>query len=151
MKREFLQNLKVGDQSLPKEVIDTIMEENGKDAEAARVWQEKYNQAQEQHRQELAQMAFSSALDRAILQEKGRSTKAITALLDMEALQSSEDQQAAIMQALQALKQDCGYLFEQPQTPPPYARGTGSQMGKQTDSPTTLAGALRERFEKNRN
>ena len=35
MKREFLQDLKVGDQSLPKEVIDAIMAENGRDIEAA--------------------------------------------------------------------------------------------------------------------
>lgn len=33
MKREFLQNLKVGDQALPKEVIDAIMAENGRDIE----------------------------------------------------------------------------------------------------------------------
>ena len=31
MKREFLQNLKVGDQALPKEIIDAIMDENGKE------------------------------------------------------------------------------------------------------------------------
>ena len=36
MKREFLQNLKVGDQSLSKEVIDAIMAENGRDVEAAK-------------------------------------------------------------------------------------------------------------------
>lgn len=36
MKREFLQNFKVGDQPLPKEIIDAIMEENGKDIENAR-------------------------------------------------------------------------------------------------------------------
>lgn len=36
MKREFLQNLKVNDQSLPKEVIDAIMAENGRDIEAAK-------------------------------------------------------------------------------------------------------------------
>lgn len=36
MKREFLQNLKVGDSPLPKEVIDAIMDENGKDIEAAK-------------------------------------------------------------------------------------------------------------------
>ena len=36
MKREFLQNLKVGDQPLSKEVIDTIMAENGRDIEAAK-------------------------------------------------------------------------------------------------------------------
>lgn len=31
MKREFLQNFKVGEEPLPKEVIDAIMEENGRD------------------------------------------------------------------------------------------------------------------------
>ena len=34
MQREFLQNLKVGDAPLPKEVIDAIMAENGRDIEA---------------------------------------------------------------------------------------------------------------------
>lgn len=36
MHREFLKNLKVGDQPLPKEVIDAIMAENGRDIEAAK-------------------------------------------------------------------------------------------------------------------
>ncbi len=36
MNREFLQNFKVADQPLPKEVIDAIMEENGRDIEAAK-------------------------------------------------------------------------------------------------------------------
>lgn len=36
MKREFLQNFKVGDEPLPKEIIDAIMEENGHDIENAK-------------------------------------------------------------------------------------------------------------------
>ena len=36
MKREFLLNFKVGDQPLPKEIIDPIMAENGRDIEAAK-------------------------------------------------------------------------------------------------------------------
>ena len=36
MKREFLQNLKVGEEALPKEAIDAIMDENGKDIERAK-------------------------------------------------------------------------------------------------------------------
>lgn len=36
MKREFLQNFKVGDQPLSKEIIDEIMAENGRDIEAAK-------------------------------------------------------------------------------------------------------------------
>ena len=33
MKREFLQNFRVGDQPLAKEIIDAIMAENGRDIE----------------------------------------------------------------------------------------------------------------------
>lgn len=36
MKREFLENLKIGDQALGKELIDTIMAENGRDIESAK-------------------------------------------------------------------------------------------------------------------
>ena len=36
MKREFLQNLKIGDQALTAEIIGTIMAENGRDIEAAK-------------------------------------------------------------------------------------------------------------------
>lgn len=150
MKREFLQNLKVGDQSLPKEVIDAIMEENGRDIQNAKTWQEKYNQAVAQHQKEVADISFGGALNLAILQAKGRNAKAITALLDVEALRKSENQQAAIEQALENLKEENSYLFEAAQTPPLYARGTGSQTGTEERAPATLAGALRERFEKER-
>lgn len=150
MKREFLQNLKVGDQSLPKEIIDAIMEENGKDAQGARAWQEKYNQAVSAHQQEIAEITFRSELDLAILQAKGRSPKAITALLDLEALSKSENRQSDVEKALESLKQDNGYLFESDPTPPPYARGTGAFTGTENKAPATLAGALKERFEKER-
>lgn len=36
MNREFLQNFKVGDTPLPKEVVDAIMAENGRDIEEAK-------------------------------------------------------------------------------------------------------------------
>ena len=36
MKREFLQNFKVGDQPLTKEIVDAIMAENGRDIEEAK-------------------------------------------------------------------------------------------------------------------
>ena len=70
MKREFLQNLKVGEASLPKEVIDAIMAENGRDIENAKqagnTWEEKYNQALKAHRQELDTMRFQAALEEAL-------------------------------------------------------------------------------------
>ena len=36
MRREFLKNFQVNGQPLPKELIDAIMEENGRDIEAAK-------------------------------------------------------------------------------------------------------------------
>ncbi len=148
MKREFLQNLRVGDQPLPKEVIDAIMEENGRDIQAFKHWQEKYNQAEVRHQKELAELAFSGVLNQAIAQAGGRNAKAITALLDVKALRESENQQAAVEEALEVLKKNDSYLFTQTEIPPPYARGTGAQNCAQANGPATLAGALREKYER---
>ena len=174
MKREFLQEFRVGEAPLPKEVIDAIMAENGRDIqkvkgayadyedikaalsglqkdqsfeETARVWEEKYNQAVMDHKAELAQLTFQRALDEGIAKARGRNAKAITALLDVDTLKESENQQQAIEAALTALKQESRYLFDG-DVPPPYARGTGAYSGAQEKHPTTLAGALREKFER---
>ena len=174
MKREFLQSFSVGENPLPKEVIDAIMAENGRDIqkvkanfadyenikeelsklqkdqsfeEAAKAWEEKYNRALEDHKKELAQMVFDRTVHEGIVKSKGRNAKAIMALLDMEALQASENQTDAVAEALDNLKKDCRYLFEG-DVPPPYARGTGAYQGTQEKHPTTLAGALREKFER---
>ena len=174
MKREFLQSFSVGDAPLPKEVIDAIMAENGRDIqkvkanfadyedikgqlaklqqdqsfeEAAKAWEEKYTKAVEDHKAELTRLRFQKALDEGIAKAKGRNAKAITALLDVDTLKESEDQQQAIEAALAALKQESRYLFDG-DVPPPYARGTGAYSGAQEKHPTTLAGALREKFER---
>ena len=178
MKREFLLGFRVGQQCLPKEVIDAIMAENGRDiqkvksnfadyeevkaelsrlqqaaeensghAEAAAAWEEKYNRAVEEHKQQLAQMAFEKTLGEGIAKARGRNARAITALLDVDALKASENQAQAIEAALETLKKDSRYLFDG-EVPPPYARGTGAFGGQQETHPTTLAGALREKFER---
>ncbi len=169
MKREFLQGLKVGETPLPKEIIDAIMAENGRDIEgvkaryadyeelkqqlaqaetaAAKGWEERFNQQVDTHRREMSDLIFSHNLEKAILSAKGRNTKAITALLDVDALKTSENQTADLEEALQQLKQDCSYLF-QSETPPPYARGTGAIVPETHKSPATLAGALLEKFER---
>ena len=96
----------------------------------------------------LQERDFSAALEGAIAKAKGRNTKAILALLDRETLKSSQDREKDISAALEALKKTDAYLFEDPHTPPPYARGTGAYNGPQDKHPTTLAGALREKFER---
>ena len=177
MKREFLLGLQT-EQPLSKEVIDAIMAENGRDIQKVRTafadydelkqscqalqqqlltvqtqqadaaaWEEKYNQAVADHESALAQLRFDHCLDRAIEKAGGRSGIAIRALLDMDALRESEDQPHAIEAALETLKGSSAYLFET-ETPPPYAWGTGVWQGTHSPAPTTLAGALRERFER---
>ncbi len=182
MKREFLLNLKVGEEALPKEVIDAIMEENGRDIRTAKEnaakpysdyedikaerdrlkaqqsdglvdgknaqqWKEAHDNAVSTHKKELAGITFQHTLDSAIAKAKGRNAKAITAMLDVDALRDSEDQQAAINAALEDLKKESGYLFEEEGTPPPYAPGTGGS-GIPAGSANTLAGAIREKFNK---
>lgn len=116
--------------------------------QAAKDWEVKFNQAQLQHQQELSQLRFDHQLQLAIDRAKGRNAKAIAALLDVEDLKNSKDPQQAISQALEQLKTDSAYLFEAAQIPPPYAKGTGSQTGTQVNTPVTLAGAIKEKYER---
>ena len=150
MKREFLQSLRVAEQPLSKEVIDAIMEQNGLDIQAAKqagsAWEEKYNQAVQQHSRQLQQLKLESQLSQAVAKAGGRSVKAISAMLDMEAITKSDDVPAALEAALGELKKESDWLFAAP-TPPPYARFTGTG-GQTENAPTTLAGALKERMTK---
>jgi hypothetical protein len=74
----------------------------------------------------LADLAFEGVLKESITAAKGRNAKAITALLDVDALKASKNQTDDIKVALEALKKDSGYLFDTEQTPPPYSPGTGT-------------------------
>lgn len=149
MKTEFLQTLKVNGQPLPKDVIDAILAENGKDIEAAKKpyldydtikqqlkdaqttlqgiqdqgtdletarknaqdWEKKYNDAVTAHQQELAERDFRQLLETAITGVKGKNVKAITALLDVDALKGSKNQEADIKTALEALMKSDPWAF----------------------------------------
>ena len=184
MKTEFLQNFKVNDQPLPKEIIDAILAENGRDIEAAKKpfadydtvksqldeaqktikgfqdsgadieavrksakdWEDKYNAAVSESNQKIADMAFDHALEAAITGANGRNAKAIRALLDVDTLKSSKNQEADIKAALEAVQKDNGYLFDDGSTPPPYAGGTGTHKQQPNGEPSSLAGALRAKY-----
>lgn len=162
MKREFLKNFKVGEQELPKEVIDAILDENSRDIDAAKKPFADYESIKEQlqtakdglkafegvdvstlqgevaalqgklagkdseWQEKLDAIAFEGRVKEAITGAKGRNAKAVMALLDLDALKGSKNQEADIKSALEGLKKDNGYLFEDAQTPPPYAAGTGT-------------------------
>lgn len=152
MEREFLQSIRVGEQPLPEEIVEAIWDAHGKAMEAARqtgaAWEEKYNQAVQAHRQELASQRLESTMQMAVSKAGGKNLKAIAALLDLEKLAASEDLSGAMEAAVEQLKQENSYLFEAAQTPPPYARGTGARETAPYTQPATLAGALREKYER---
>lgn len=162
MERAFLENFKVGDAPLPKEVVDAILEENGRDIETAKQPFADYDAIKEQlqtardglkafdgvdvkdlqtqvaqltqdladkektHREQLAGLEFDGALKDAITAARGRSVKAVRAMLDVDTLRSSKNRDADIKSALEGLKKDSGYLFEPAEVPPPFAAGTGT-------------------------
>lgn len=80
-----------------------------------------------EYQNQLAEMTFNHALESAITAAHGRNAKAIQALLDLDALKGSKNQEADIKAALDGLKQETGYLFESEQVPPPYSPGTGAK------------------------
>ena len=91
-------------------------------------------------------MAFDHALEAAITGANGRNAKAIRALLDVDTLKSSKNQEADIKAALEAVQKDNGYLFDDGSTPPPYAGGTGTHKQQPNGEPSSLAGALRAKY-----
>lgn len=56
--------------------------------------------------------AFDSAINEAIRKASGRNEKAIRALLDLDTLKASKNQEQDITAALDALKKDNDYLFQ---------------------------------------
>lgn len=162
MKREFLENFKIGDWPLNKETIDAIMAENDRDVQAEQAKFADYDSIKEQletaknglkafegvdvsklqgkitelqgqltskdqeWQGKLDAMTFDGKIKDAIAAARGKSHKAIAALLDLDALRASKNQDADIKNALDDLKKDNDYLFETEQVPPPYAPGTGT-------------------------
>lgn len=105
------------------------------------------NTQKTKYEQQLADLDFENTLDLAITGKKGKSAKAVKALLDIDALKASKNQRDDIDAALEALKKDSGYLFEEENnTPPPYAGGTGRTQKKGEDM--NLRSALSERYHK---
>ena len=174
MKKEFLENFKVGDQALPKEVVEAIMQENQRDIEGAELkyhdyddlkkqleeanktisgfkdlnveeiqkqaeaWKEAAEKAKKEADQRIADMEFNGLLDNAIREAKGRNSKAVRALLDLDSLKGSKNQSADIKAALESLKKENNYLFESTDSPPPFVLGNGTQVTQQ-DQETVAA------------
>lgn len=94
------------------------------------------------HKAQLADMAFDHALEAAITGANGRNAKAIRALLDVDALKGSKNQEADIKTALDGLKKDNGYLFNDGSVPPPYSAGAGTGGNGGYNSDVALRAAM---------
>ena len=82
MKTEFLQNFKVGDQPLPKEIIDAILAENGRDVEAAKKPFADYESLKEQLK--AAKDGLAAFKDVDVSQLQGRITELTGQLADKD-------------------------------------------------------------------
>jgi len=94
---------------------------------AADDWKAKAEKAETDAAAKIADMQFDGLLSGAVSAAKGKNAKAIRALMDVDTLKTSKNQENDIKTALEALKKDNGYLFDSDQMPPPYAPGTGTQ------------------------
>ena len=144
MKRKFLE-----DMGLTKDQVDSIMDENGNDIEAAKgeaekvkaeleqaktqleeanttidgfkdydqvkaqveEYKTKFEQSKAEYETKIADMQFGSALESAITAAGGRNAKAVKALLDVDALKASKNQESDIKAAIEACQKENGYLF----------------------------------------
>ena len=93
--------------------------------------QQQIEQLKQAHLQELKKVQFEYMLSLEIYKSKGRNTKAICALLDLENLQNSQEPEKEIALALEQLQQQTPYLFEK-ETLPIYAGGTATQPPRET-------------------
>lgn len=94
-------------------------------------WQRKHNELVESHKRETEEREFNEGLSAAITEAKGKSPKAIMALLDLEKLRGSKNQEKDIKAALDSLRTESGYLFEDNGGAPKFTdpKGNGGNSG----------------------
>ncbi len=98
---------------------------------------------------QMADRDFNDLIDKSIVAKSGKNAKAIKALLDIDGLRGSKNQQADIEKALDELSkaEDSAMLFGKPE---PKVVGTGAPIGvvqkSQTPTTDTMASALAEYY-----
>lgn len=127
------------------EAVETLKGFEGKDFDAITrerdEWQRKHKELEESHKREAEEREFNEGLSAAITEAKGKNAKAIMALLDLDKLRSSKNQEKDIKAALEAMRTESGYLFDDnggdPQFTAPGGKG-GSGGAKKKLSEMTL-------------
>ena len=126
---------------------ETLKGFDGKDFEAITrerdQWKTKHDELVATHQREKDEQEFNDSLSAAISTAKGKNGKAISALLDLDALRGSKNRDKDIQTALEGLRAEHGYLFEDNGGNPYFDKGgSGGDRrhdGKQTPNLGSLS------------
>lgn len=124
--------------------VETLKGFEGKDFDAITrerdEWKRKHDEAVSTHQKEQEEREFNSTLEAAISESKGKNAKAIMALLDMDKLRGSKNQEKDIKAALDALRTENGYLFEDNGGTPRFTdpKGNGGNTGGNNVTPKDI-------------
>ena len=118
--------------------VETLKGFEGKDFDAITrdrdKWKKDYEDTVAAHKKEQEDREFNSVLEAAITDAKGKNAKAIMALMDLDKLRGSKNQEKDIKAALDSLRTDSGYLFEDNGGDPKFTdpKGNGGTGGTTT-------------------
>lgn len=116
--------------------VETLKGFEGKDFDAITrerdKWKKDYEDTVAAHQKEQEEREFNTVLDGAITEAKGKNAKAIMALLDLDKLRSSKNQEKDIKAALDSLRTESGYLFEDNGGTPRFTDPKGNGGGGNT-------------------
>lgn len=119
--------------------VETLKGFEGKDFDAITrerdEWKRKHDDAVASHQREQEEREFNDGLSAAITEAKGKNAKAIMALLDLDKLRGSKNRDKDIKTALDSLRTESGYLFEDNGGDPKFTAPNGNNG---TGGPTTV-------------
>lgn len=102
---------------------------------AADEWKTKAEQAERAAAEQVAQLRFDHALDRALAEAKAKNTQAVRALLDLDDLKLAEDGTIRHLDdQLAKIRESDAYLFESDAPPPPRFVASASNGGGISDA-----------------
>ena len=117
------------------EAVETLKGFEGKDFDAITrerdEWKTKHDNAVAAYQKEQEEREFNSVLEAAITDAKGKNAKAIMALMDLDKLRGSKNQEKDIKAALDAMRNESGYLFDDNGGNPQFTdpKGNGGNTG----------------------
>ena len=110
--------------------VETLKGFEGKDFDAITrdrdKWKKDYEDTVAAHKKEQEDREFNSVLEAAITDAKGKNAKAIMALMDLDKLRGSKNQEKDIKAALDSMRTDSGYLFDDNGGNPQFTTSNGN-------------------------